>query len=44
MKLIEHKEYINKYGDDIPAIAGWRWGQAEGSSKSMKRDTAADNV
>ena len=25
-KLIEHKEYICKYGDDMPAISGWQWG------------------
>ena len=25
-KLIEHKEYINRYGDDMPAISGWKWG------------------
>jgi xylulose-5-phosphate/fructose-6-phosphate phosphoketolase len=25
-KLIEHKHYVRKYGDDMPDIAGWRWG------------------
>jgi xylulose-5-phosphate/fructose-6-phosphate phosphoketolase len=24
-KLIEHKEYINKYGDDLPEIRNWKW-------------------
>ncbi len=28
-KLIEHKEYIDKYGDDMPAISGWKWGTKE---------------
>src|SRR6266542_7106637 len=26
-KLLEHKEYIARYGDDMPALSGWRWGQ-----------------
>ncbi len=25
-RLIEHKQYIAQHGDDVPAIAGWRWG------------------
>jgi xylulose-5-phosphate/fructose-6-phosphate phosphoketolase len=24
-KLIEHKEYITKYGDDLPEVRDWRW-------------------
>ena len=27
-KLIEHKEFIAKTGDDMPEITDWRWGQA----------------
>ncbi len=27
-KLIEHKEYIARYGDDMPDVKGWTWGQA----------------
>ena len=26
-KLIEHKEYVCRHGDDLPDIAGWRWTQ-----------------
>jgi xylulose-5-phosphate/fructose-6-phosphate phosphoketolase len=26
-KLIEHKQYIRRYGDDMPEITRWRWGQ-----------------
>ena len=24
-KLIEHKEYIGKYGEDLPEIRNWKW-------------------
>jgi xylulose-5-phosphate/fructose-6-phosphate phosphoketolase len=41
-KLIDHKEYICRYGDDMPEIAGWSWGQMEASR--AVRSTEADNV
>jgi phosphoketolase len=41
-KLIDHKEYICRYGDDMPEITGWRWGQ-EAASAGV-RSTEADNV
>src|SRR6478672_6898474 len=38
-KLIEHKHYIARYGDDMPAISGWQWGRSGGGPKPAKRDT-----
>jgi xylulose-5-phosphate/fructose-6-phosphate phosphoketolase len=42
--VIEHKHYICKYGDDMPEIAGWRWGQQEKAGGVRGSDTAGDNV
>jgi xylulose-5-phosphate/fructose-6-phosphate phosphoketolase len=41
-KLMEHKQYIARYGDDMPEITGWQWGQAVASGGA--RSTEADNV
>lgn len=42
-KLLEHKQYVAKYGDDLPEIAGWRWGQKGPTAKS-RTSTGGDNV
>jgi len=26
-KLIDHKQYIEKYGQDLPETRNWKWGQ-----------------
>jgi xylulose-5-phosphate/fructose-6-phosphate phosphoketolase len=28
--LIEHKQYITRYGDDMPEVKQWRWPEATG--------------
>ena len=42
-KLVEHKEYIEAHGDDLPAIAGWKWGE-KGTAKQRGTSTEGDNV
>ncbi|MBX5462356.1 MAG: phosphoketolase family protein [Steroidobacteraceae bacterium] len=28
-KLIQHRQYVNTYGDDMPEVKYWKWGEAE---------------
>jgi len=41
-RLIEHRQHIAKYGDDLPEISGWKWGQ-KGTASGVK-STEADNI
>jgi xylulose-5-phosphate/fructose-6-phosphate phosphoketolase len=42
-KLIEHRQYIEEHGDDLPDITGWRW--AEDTSRTARgTSTESDNV
>jgi xylulose-5-phosphate/fructose-6-phosphate phosphoketolase len=41
-RLMDHKAYICRYGDDMPEITGWRWGQEAASAPAQS--TEADNV
>jgi xylulose-5-phosphate/fructose-6-phosphate phosphoketolase len=41
-KLIDHREYIRRYGDDMPEIKNWTWsGESAGKGGSS---TGGDNV
>ncbi|MFI4851654.1 MAG: phosphoketolase [Gimesia chilikensis] len=42
-KLIDHKEYISRHGDDMPEITGWTWG-GRSSTESAETSTEGDNV
>lgn len=42
-KLIEHTQYIRQYGDDMPEIRGWKWGQPH-TGGSLGTSTEGDNV
>ena len=51
-RLIEHKQYIEKYGEDMPEITGWRWeqpgqrppGKNGPSARGAATSTEGDNV
>ncbi|MGR9485746.1 phosphoketolase family protein [Rhizobium leguminosarum] len=43
-KLIEHRQYIEKYGDDMPAISGWKWGSKGQPGRSQRTSTEGDNA
>jgi xylulose-5-phosphate/fructose-6-phosphate phosphoketolase len=38
-KLIKHREYIDKNGEDLPEIRNWKWG-APASDKPRPPETA----
>ncbi len=50
-RLIDHKQYIEKYGEDMPEIAGWQWSydrpverKTEGEPRAARTSTEGDNV
>jgi xylulose-5-phosphate/fructose-6-phosphate phosphoketolase len=41
--LLEHRQYITKYGEDDPRILNWRWG-GKAAGAPRRTSTEADNV
>ena len=41
-KLIQHRQYVNTYGDDMPEIKGWTWGRTAVVQRTGS--TESDNV
>jgi xylulose-5-phosphate/fructose-6-phosphate phosphoketolase len=41
-QLIEHMQYISRYGDDMPEVKNWSW--MPGTAASRAGSTEADNV
>jgi xylulose-5-phosphate/fructose-6-phosphate phosphoketolase len=36
-KLIDHKDYVRKYGQDMPEIRNWRWGPSKITGRARSR-------
>ncbi len=43
-KLIEHKEYVRRHGDDMPEIKDWTWGGAKAQVAQGAASTGGDNA
>ena len=39
-KLIEHRQYINEFGEDMPEIQEWRW--AYGDTSPTEADPSSE--
>jgi xylulose-5-phosphate/fructose-6-phosphate phosphoketolase len=36
-KLIQHRQYVNQHGDDMPEIKNWKWGGGAARSEERAR-------
>ena len=37
MRLLDHKQYISKYGEDMPEISAWKWGQRDAAGRKARK-------
>jgi xylulose-5-phosphate/fructose-6-phosphate phosphoketolase len=40
-RLIEHKQYIAKYGEDLPEVRQWTWGQPVAGTRPRRGSRAS---
>jgi xylulose-5-phosphate/fructose-6-phosphate phosphoketolase len=43
-KLIEHQQYIEEHGEDMPDIVGWRWEEESSGGGARASSTEGDNA
>jgi xylulose-5-phosphate/fructose-6-phosphate phosphoketolase len=41
--LLDHQQYIQQHGEDMPSITGWRWGRGVSGARG-RSSTEGDNV
>lgn len=39
-KLIQHRHYVNTYGDDMPEVKNWKWGDQDARKQEFRKRDA----